>query len=380
MDFDIKIIRIFLSEQTAIIIESNEFLKNYFLKIFSIRRVRWDGQETTVGRQSFLVNHLIAVAMIAKIMNLPEKYVFGALFHDICEMPFGDISVGSKNELAQTLEGLGYKKVLAELYKGLQDDKGAQIMISLFLNSIEDKRIEHLETKEVIKNILMAFLLEGNHVIQFLEKLETSLLYLRPNLTSFTKEVIFNSYPRNIKYSLQFLPLVLKNPEIANEIKLNCIKIQIAFIAELVDRFGDTFKITEELKSSFINLKETLNIIKSEGLKQDNFNKLMEFLGYREVEQIIPKPIPYAECKRIFMEIQRASDFAYNLGTVIYQGLHEREYTELKPGVFQVFNKQVSVAAETPLKREQCDLDRILWASIATQCAIKALVQSHLSR
>ncbi|MDD2839526.1 MAG: HD domain-containing protein [Rickettsiales bacterium] len=382
MDFDLQILREFLTDEVVDIIEKNTFLEKFFTDILTTEKFRWDSQQTTSGKYSYLINHLIAVAKIAKIMNLPEEYIFAAFLHDVCEIPFGDVSVGLRNELAQKLEQLDYEKTIAKLIikhlKELQDQEGVDIEIKQFLDSFNMDTIKDEKTKLIIKNILFGFLLEENPIIQFLEKLETNCLYLRENTTDFIKEVFTSSFLFNINYSLQFLPLILNSSEFDEKTKLDCIKLQVAFIAEFVSKHKDIFIVKQEDLEKFNKLKEIVIVIQNEGLKQGNFNTLLEILGYNPTkkEQIITEIIPYDECKTLFTKIQIMSDYSYNLGSLRCR-LGSEIFTELQSGSFQVFNRRI---LEEGKRDETCDLQRVLYRHTSKQAAIKGLVRSHIRK
>lgn len=377
MDFDLRILNEFFSTETTGIINKYPFLEKFFTTILSTEKFRWDGYQTTSGKYSYLVNHLIGVAKIAKIMNLPEKYIFAAFLHDVCEIPFGDISVGLRNILIQKLKKLDYDandaKLIVKYFKELQDQQGFSVEIENFLASFDITDIKDEKAKLIIKRILSGFLLEESPIVQFLEKIETNCLFLRDHLTDFTVEVFTSSFFSNVNYSLQFLPEILNSEKFDKTTKLNCIQIQVAFLVEFMDKCG--IQLTPEQQSSekFRQLKEILIDIQKNGLKQENFTALLGVLGCNQKvnKEIITETIPYNNCKTLFNKVQEASDYSYNLGSAKCR-LGVEIFTELTSGAFQVFDRQVLTQKPEDEKYTTHEaLHRLTSEQAATQGKIK---------
>ena len=315
------------------------------------------------------------MAKAAKIMNLSEEHIFAAFLHDVCEIPFGDVSVGSRNELAKELEKLDYNakdaKFIVKHIKELQEQQGISVEIKNFLDSFNTSEVKDEKAKSLIKKILLGFLLEENPIIQFLEKLETNCLSLRENTTNFIKEVFTSTPFNNINYSLQFLPEILDSHEFNRITKLNCIKLQVAFIHEFISKYENIITKNEENSEKFNQLKEILSDIKENGLKQENFTNLLKVFKHNP-SKIITETISYSECKTLFSEVQKASDYSYNLGSSRCR-LGGEVFTELTNGSFQIFSKEI---AEKDKIGEKYDTQKALLSHVLQQTAIKGKITS----
>lgn len=80
---------------------------NRFLIEKTANSKRWESQpvfeKKNKSYKNSLLEHLFFSYRLGQILGLEEKYCLALLFHDLCEIKYGDISVGKVNRCTSTI-------------------------------------------------------------------------------------------------------------------------------------------------------------------------------------------------------------------------------------------------------------------------------------
>lgn len=259
--------------------------------------IRWDGKKTTNGGYSSVLPHSTATAKIINILAEEEsnkkELIIAGLFHDICETVFPDITVSERKSMDIQLEKFFSGTTIGTDFKELQEEI-AKMAIFIYITkelNLDDKNIKFLQ--KILSN-------ESNPIVQFTEKLESSLLYLREGLSDNIKDLIFpilkdeNEKKKQLinvlSYSMEPLKEIIKDENICEKTKENCINFYLDFVNELKKELNGG-KLKDRGYSGF-DLKELISdqYLKPSIDKKD-FNEIEkisddEYKKYSELSKI----------------------------------------------------------------------------------------------
>ena len=249
--------------------------------------IRWDGKKTTNGGYSSVLPHSTATAKIINILAEEEsnkkELIIAGLFHDICETVFPDITVSERKSMDIQLEKFFSGTTIGTDFKELQEEI-AKMTIFIYITkelNLDDKNIKFLQ--KILSN-------ESNSIVQFTEKLESSLLYLREGLSDNIKNLIFpiledenekkEQLINVLSYSMEPLKEIIKDENIGKKTKENCINFYLDFVNELQEELNSE-KLKDRRYTGF-NLKELIlkRSIDKEEKTIDNFSKIKEISDY----------------------------------------------------------------------------------------------------
>ena len=282
-----------LSENENIIID--ELLNILIL----LNPIRWDGKETTNGGYSSVLPHSTATAKIINILAEEEsnkkELIIAGLFHDICETVFPDITVDERKKIDVELQEFFSGTTIGTDFKELQEEIAK---MTIFVYIAKKPNLNNNETK-FLQKILSN---ESNPIVQFTEKLESSLLYLREGLSDNIKDLIFpiledeNKKKKQLinvlSYSMEPLKETIKDKNIGEKTKENCINFYLDFVNELQKelnggKLGDRKYVgfnlgklinddIKELQLIIVNKQKVINFSEIEKISDDEYKKYSE--------------------------------------------------------------------------------------------------------
>lgn len=251
--------------------------------------IRWDGEKTTTNGYSSVLPHSTATAKIINILAEEEsnkkELIIAGLFHDICETVFPDITVGERKSMDIQLENFFPGTTIGTDFKELQEEIAK---MTIFVYIAKKLNLNNNETK-FLQKILSN---ESNPIVQFTEKLESSLLYLREGLSNNIKNLIFpilgdednkkKQLINILSYSMEPLKEIIKDKNIGEKTKENCINFYLDFVNELQNEVNSG-KLKDRGYSGF-DLKGLINNdIKELQLTITNKQKVINFSEIKEI-------------------------------------------------------------------------------------------------
>lgn len=226
--------------------------------------IRWDGKETTNSGYSSVLPHSTATAKIINILVEKEsnkkELIIAGLFHDICETVFPDVTVGERKDLDIKLGKIFPETTIGTDFKELQEEIAKMTIFIYIIKklNLDGENIKFLQ--EILSN-------ESNPIVQFTEKLESSLLYLREGLSDNIKDLIFpiledeNKKKKQLinvlSYSMEPLKEIIKDKNIGEKTKENCINFYLDFVNEFQEELKNK-KLKDRGYSGF-DLKELIS-------------------------------------------------------------------------------------------------------------------------
>ena len=202
--------------------------------------IRWNGKETTDGGYSSVLPHSTATAKVINILVEKEsnkkELIIAGLFHDICETVFPDITVGERKEIDVKLGKFFSGTTIGTYFKELQEEIAKMTIFIYIIKelNLNGKNIKFLQ--KILSN-------ESNSIVQFTEKLESCLLYLREGLSDNIKDLIFpiledknkkkEQLINVLSYSMEPLKEIIEDENIGEKTKENCINFYLDFVNEL---------------------------------------------------------------------------------------------------------------------------------------------------
>ena len=202
--------------------------------------------------------------------------IIAGLFHDICETVFPDITVSERKSMDIQLEKFFSGTTIGTDFKELQEEI-AKMTIFIYITkelNLDDKNIKFLQ--KILSN-------ESNSIVQFTEKLESSLLYLREGLSDNIKKLIF---PRilgdkdKIKVIYSGVNSDRYKPYDSSKRDFN----RIVFVGALVGHKG-----VDILINSFIELLKKYPDIKLDIYGSAKLWGKDEYLNQKQISSLVPQ-------------------------------------------------------------------------------------------